>query len=191
MLYRPLSTVTQALPAHSQQWAPQYLPRPATLDLLMGGSCPLHTLARGTRKGRGVKPQALPIEQEESLTLAGRLGTLKVTTMENSSGKRSHLKKILEAGKLRAWGAAAESWSPRAPWTCITLTPTAEPSGGTASASTSRGRRSVSRKSRVGYRVPGCDFSIFTRALQAGCRNFPLTSEQTEAQRAYNPMGLP
>ena len=88
----------------------------------------------------------LQVEQEESLTLGGRLGTFKVTTMENSSGKRSHLKKILEAGKLRARGVAAESWSPRAPWTCITLTPTAEPSGGTASASTSRGRRSVSRK---------------------------------------------
>ena len=45
LLYGPLVTVTRALPAHSQQWAPQYLPRPAVLDLLMGQSCPLHTLA--------------------------------------------------------------------------------------------------------------------------------------------------
>ena len=42
----------------------------------------------------------------------------------------------------------------------------------------------------MGYRVPGCDFSIITRALQAECHNFPLTSEQTEAWRAYNPVRL-
>lgn len=44
-----------------------------------------------------------------SLTFGGRVGTFKVMTIENSSGKRSHRTKILDAGKLTAWGAAAES----------------------------------------------------------------------------------
>lgn len=86
-----------------------------------------------------------------SLTFGGRVGTFKVMTIENSSGKRSHRKKILDAGKLTAWGAAAESWSPRTPWACVTLIPPAAPCAETASARMSRGRRSVSGKPQVGY----------------------------------------
>lgn len=107
----------------------------------------LHTLA----------PRTPAAKVGGSLTFGGRLGAFRVTTMENSSGKTSHLTKILDAGKLMACGAAAESCRPRAPWTRATRIPRAAPSGGTASARMSRGRRSASGRSqrlRQGPRRP-------------------------------------
>lgn len=89
-------------------------------------------------------------KKKTPLTLAGRWGGFKVMTMENSSGKRSHLKKNLDAGKLRAWGVAAWSLRPRDPCTCTTLTPSGVPCDGTASARMSRGRRSVAKRTHLG-----------------------------------------
>lgn len=83
---------------------------PKVPETLTGPSRVLCTLwhCRGLR----VVPTRRP---DASLTLGVRLGAFRVTTIENSSGKRSHLTKILDAGKLMAWRAAAESWRPSAP----------------------------------------------------------------------------
>lgn len=95
-----------------------------------------HMLETSIKKS---KEKNYAYEKKVPLTLGGRLGTLKVTTMENSSGKRSQLEKILEAGKLMVRGSVAENWSPSTPSACTIRIPLVAPFIGTASARMSRG----------------------------------------------------
>ncbi|OBS74855.1 hypothetical protein A6R68_14603 [Neotoma lepida] len=75
--------------------------------------------------------------------------------MENSSGKRSQLEKILEAGKLRVRGSVAENWRPSTPSACTIRIPLVAPFKGTTSARMSRGRRSVAKTRCGGDEGPG------------------------------------